>query len=65
MRGLLRAVRVGVAQILPLLPDLINWVAGTALPVIPPPWNIVVGALLNGIGKAVRDRNQGWVWVPV
>jgi hypothetical protein len=63
--AILRFLRVVVAQGLAAAPDLINWIAGTALPVIPAPWNIYVGALLNALGKAARDRNSKWSWSPI
>ena len=63
--ALFRIIRVITGQAAAFLPDLINAVAGTALPVIPPPYNFIIGAVLNGMAKALRDRNARWTWIPV
>lgn len=59
-----RFFRVVAGQLVQFAPDLINWVAGTALPAIPPPWGMLLGALLNGLGKLARQKTD-WKWVPV
>lgn len=68
-----RLLRGLLAQALAIAPDAINWIAGTALPVIPPPWNVLVGVLLNAGGKALRlyggkdplTEKGKWTWIPV
>lgn len=70
-----RLLRGLVAQAITLAPDVINWIAGSALPVIPPPWNVILGLVLNTVGKGLRDYGPQattptgvkpkWSWVPV
>ena len=60
-----RTLRALAAQALASLPDLLNLVGGTLLPAIPLPWNVLLGAFLNGLGSALRRRDERWKWVPV
>lgn len=59
-----RFFRVVAGQLVQFAPEAINWIAGTALPAIPPPWGLLVGAALNALGKYVRQE-KNWTWVPV
>lgn len=63
--AILRFLRVVLAQAIVVAPDFINWLAGTALPVLPAPWNVLVGAALNALGKLAREKNSKWVWSPI
>jgi hypothetical protein len=70
-----RLLRGLIGQAFFLAPDVINWIAGTALPVIPPPWNVILGLILNTVGKGLRDYGPQaktpdgvkpkYSWVPV
>lgn len=60
-----RTLRALAAQGLVLLPDVLNWVGVAVLPAIPPPWNLVAGAVLNGLGSALRRKDETWKWLPV
>ena len=52
-------IRVGRVAIAAGLPYLLTWVAGHPNPKI-----ALLGPIINGVGKYLRDQ-YGWNWLPI